>query len=381
MPLVLNEEQVLLKDSARDFFANKMPVKQLRTLRDNNDATGYSTESWQEIVALGWPGVAIPEAFGGLEFGYTGLGVVMEESGRTLAASPLFATCALGANLILFGGSEDQKSDLLPRVAQGELTLALAIEESSTHGPERTRAQATEDGDSFVLDGSKKYVLDGHSADQILVLARTSGSAGRSDGLTLFLVDPAASGVQIGRLQTMDARNWANIDLSGVRVPKSAVLGTIGQAAAPLQDALSAAQILLSAEMLGSTLECFERTIEYIKTRVQFDRAIGSLQAIQHRAAHMYSEIELAKSVVINALQALDQDTRGDELAKIASLTKAKLAEVFNLVSSEGVQMHGGIGMTDEEEIGFFLKRARATEHTLGDVRYHQNRYGALIGV
>ena len=381
MPLVLNEEQVLLKDSARDFFANKMPVKQLRTLRDNNDATGYSTESWQEIVALGWPGVAIPEAFGGLEFGYTGLGVVMEESGRTLAASPLFATCALGANLILFGGSEDQKSDLLPRVAQGELTLALAIEESSTHGPERTRAQATEDGDSFVLDGSKKYVLDGHSADQILVLARTSGSAGRSDGLTLFLVDPAASGVQIGRLQTMDARNWANIDLSGVRVPKSAVLGTAGQAAAPLQDALSAAQILLSAEMLGSTLECFERTIEYIKTRVQFDRAIGSLQAIQHRAAHMYSEIELAKSVVINALQALDQDTRGDELAKIASLTKAKLAEVFNLVSSEGVQMHGGIGMTDEEEIGFFLKRARATEHTLGDVRYHQNRYGALIGV
>ncbi len=381
MPLVLNEEQVLLKDSARDFFANKMPVKQLRTLRDNNDATGYSTESWQEIVALGWPGVAIPEAFGGLEFGYTGLGVVMEESGRTLAASPLFATCALGANLILFGGSEDQKSDLLPRVAQGELTLALAIEESSTHGPERTRAQATEDGDSFVLDGSKKYVLDGHSADQILVLARTSGSAGRSDGLTLFLVDPAASGVQIGRLQTMDARNWANIDLSGVRVPKSAVLGTVGQAAAPLQDALSAAQILLSAEMLGSTLECFERTIEYIKTRVQFDRAIGSLQAIQHRAAHMYSEIELAKSVVINALQALDQDTRGDELAKIASLTKAKLAEVFNLVSSEGVQMHGGIGMTDEEEIGFFLKRARATEHTLGDVRYHQNRYGALIGV
>ncbi len=381
MPLVLNEEQVLLKDSARDFFANKMPVKQLRTLRDNNDAIGYSTESWQEIVALGWPGVAIPEAFGGLEFGYTGLGVVMEESGRTLAASPLFATCALGANLILFGGSEDQKSDLLPRVAQGELTLALAIEESSTHGPERTRAQATEDGDSFVLDGSKKYVLDGHSADQILVLARTSGSAGRSDGLTLFLVDPAASGVQIGRLQTMDARNWANIDLSGVRVPKSAVLGTVGQAAAPLQDALSAAQILLSAEMLGSTLECFERTIEYIKTRVQFDRAIGSLQAIQHRAAHMYSEIELAKSVVINALQALDQDTRGDELAKIASLTKAKLAEVFNLVSSEGVQMHGGIGMTDEEEIGFFLKRARATEHTLGDVRYHQNRYGALIGV
>ncbi len=381
MPLVLNDEQVLLKDSARDFFAKKMPVKQLRALRDDNDATGYSTDSWQEIIELGWPGVAIPETFGGLEFGYTGLGVVMEESGRTLAASPLFATCALGANLILFAGSEAQKSDLLPRVAQGELTLALAIEESATHGPERTRAKATEDGDSFVLDASKKYVLDGHSADQLVVLARTSGSAGSPEGLTLFLVDPAASGVQIERLQTMDARNWANIDLSGVRVPKSAVLGTVGQVAAPLQDALAAAQILLSSEMLGSTLECFERTIEYIKTRTQFDRAIGSLQAIQHRAAHMYSEIELAKSVVINALQALDDDTRGDELAKIASLTKAKLAQVFNLVSSEGVQMHGGIGMTDEEEIGFFLKRARATEHTLGDARYHQNRYGALIGV
>jgi len=178
-----------------------------------------------------------------------------------------------------------------------------------------------------------------------------------------------------------DGRNAATVTFSNVAVPASAVLGTVDQGSTALQDILSVGQILLAAEMLGSLQEAFERTINYIKTRVQFDRHIGSLQAIQHRAAHMYAEIELAKSVVIASLAVLDEGVRGDELAKQASLAKAKLAEVFLLTSSEGVQMHGGIGMTDDEEIGFFLKRARTAEHTLGDIRYHQNRFGDLLAI
>jgi len=381
MALVLNEEQNLLKTSAKDFFTNNMPVSQLRKLRDSKDAVGYSTKSWQQIVELGWSGIIVEEEFGGLAFGYTGLGVVMEEAGRTLAASPLFATCVLGSSAITLAGSKAQKSDLLPQIVQGSLTLALAIEESATHGPQRTRTTASKSGDGYTLNGEKVFVLDGHSADMLVVVARTSGKPGDSSGLTLFLVDRNSAGVSVKRVFMADGRNAATVTFSNVAVPASAVLGTVDQGSTALQDILSVGQILLAAEMLGSLQEAFERTINYIKTRVQFDRHIGSLQAIQHRAAHMYAEIELAKSVVIASLAVLDEGVRGDELAKQASLAKAKLAEVFLLTSSEGVQMHGGIGMTDDEEIGFFLKRARTAEHTLGDIRYHQNRFGDLLAI
>ena len=381
MPLILNDDQKLLKDSAKDFFSKSMPVKQLRQIRDDEVTECYSTDSWKEIVDLGWSGITVEEEFGGLEFGYLGLGVILEEGGRTLAASPLFSTCVLGAAALSIAGSQEQKSELLPLLVQGDLILSLAIEEGAAHAPQRTRTTASKSGDSFTINGTKTFVLDASSADQMIVVARTSGAAGSSAGLTLFLVDANSTGISITSQKMADSRNACTVAFENVSVPAANVLGQVDGAADNLQDILSIGQICISADMLGSAREAFERTVEYIKMREQFDTILGTKQALQHRAAQLYTEIELAKSVVIAGLTAIDEGQRGDALAKTASLTKSKVGETFTLSSSEAVQMHGGIGMTDEEEIGFFLKRARTTEHTLGDVRYHQNRYGDLLGL
>ncbi len=381
MPLILNDDQKLLKDSAKDFFTKSMPVKQLRQIRDDEVAVCYSTDSWKEIVDLGWSGITVEEEFGGLEFGYLGLGVILEEGGRTLAASPLFSTCVLGAAALTIAASKEQKTELLPLVVQGELNLSLAIEEGAAHAPQRTRTTAAKSGDGFSINGTKTFVLDASSANKLIVVARTSGDIGSSAGLTLFLVDADTKGISITSQKMADSRNACTVAFENVSVPAANVLGQVDGAADNLQDILSIGQICISADMLGSAREVFERTVEYIKMREQFDTILGTKQALQHRAAQLYTEIELAKSVVIAGLTAIDEGQRGDALAKTASLTKSKVGETFTLSSSEGVQMHGGIGMTDEEEIGFFLKRARTTEHTLGDVRYHQNRYGDLLGL
>jgi len=375
MPLVLNEDQNMLKDSAKSFCADNTPITQLRRLRDDNDESGFDRNTWQQMVELGWTGITVPEEFGGLGFGYMGLGVVMEECGRTLTASPLFATAVLGTTAIVEGGNQEQKSELLGQVVAGELLLALALEETPHHSPYGSETKAEKSGDGYKVSGSKKFVLDGHVADKIVVVARTSGSAGDRDGLTLVLVDREAAGVSVTRTIMADSRNAANIEFDGA---EGALLGEEGKGADVLDKVLDAGRILLSAEMLGGVQECFERTVEYLKTREQFGVPIGSFQALKHRAAQMFCEVELSKSVVLEALSALDEDS--EQTAELASLTKARLNDTYNLVSSEGVQMHGGIGMTDEYEIGFFMKRSRVCEHTLGGSAFHRDRYGVLQG-
>jgi acyl-CoA dehydrogenase len=282
--------------------------------------------------------------------------------------------------LINLGGSDEQKAELLPQLAAGELLLALALEESHKHDPYgiQTTASATEDG--YVLDGNKTFVLDGHVADKLIVVARTSGEVGSREGISLFLVDREANGVSVTRTIMADSRNAANVKLDAVKVGSDALLGTADTAADTLDQALDIARIGLSAEMLGGIQECFERTVEYLKERKQFGVAIGSFQALKHRAADMFCEIELSKSCVLEALTALDEQRDRDEVAKLASLAKAKVGETYNLVSREGIQMHGGIGMTDEFDIGFFIKRAAVAEQTFGDVNFHRNRYGELEG-
>lgn len=375
MPLVLNEDQNMLKDSAKSFCADNTPITQLRRLRDEKDETGFDRTTWQQMVDLGWTGITIPEDFGGLGFGYMGLGVVMEECGRTLTASPLYATAVLGSTAILHGGTAEQKSDLLGQVVAGELLLALALEETPHHSPYGSQTSAEKSGDGYKVTGSKKFVLDGHVAGKLVVVARTSGGAGDRDGLTLILVDREAAGVSVTRTIMADSRNAANIEFSGA---EGVLLGEEGKGADVLDKVLDAGRILLAAEMLGSIQECFERTIEYLKTREQFGVPIGSFQALKHRAAQMFCEVELSKSVVLEALSALDEDS--EQVPELASLAKARLNDTYNLVSSEGVQMHGGIGMTDEYEIGFFMKRSRVCEHTLGGSAFHRDRYGVLQG-
>lgn len=380
MPMILNDEQTMLRDSARDFCASNAPIAQLRKLRDDDDPNGFDRGTWKAMVELGWAGIPWPEEYGGLAFGYKGLGVVTEETGRTLAASPLIATVWAGGTLIDLGGSDAQKSELLPAVASGELLLALALEESHRHDPYGISTQAAAAGDGWRIDGSKTFVLDGNVADKLIVAARTSGQPGERAGITLFLVDRNASGVTVTRTRMVDSRNAANIEFRGVQVGRDALLGELDRGADVLDRALDIARIGLAAEMLGSLQECFERTVQYLKEREQFGVPIGSFQALKHRAADMFCEVELAKSCVLEALTALDEGRSPQEIAKLASLAKAKVGETFNRVSREGIQMHGGIGMTDEFDIGFFLKRAAVAEQTFGDVNFHRNRYGELEG-
>ena len=380
MAMILNEEQTMLKDSAKDFCTNNTPIGQLRKLRDESSADGFDRDSWKGMVDLGWAAIPWGEEHGGLAFGYKGLGVVTEEAGRTLTASPLFSSVWVGGTIVNLGGRDSQKSELLTKVAAGELLLALALEESHRHSPYNIATKADSSGDSFLLSGKKTFVLDGHVADKLIVVARTSGEQAERDGISLFLVDREAEGVNVIRTIMADSRNAANVELSNVKVSSDAIIGELGKGADVLDPALDIARIGISAEMLGSLQECFERTVDYLKERKQFGVAIGSFQALKHRAANMFCEIELSKSCVLEALTALEEDRDSEEVSKLASLTKAKVGETFNMVSREGIQMHGGIGMTDEFDIGFFIKRAAVTEQTFGDVNFHRNRFGELEG-
>ena len=381
MSLVLSEDQQLLRDSAKAFVDQNAPVSILRGLRDSKDERGYDQGLWQQMLELGWAGMAIPEAYGGFDFGYGGLGVVLEESGRTLVSSPLIASVLLGASAINVLGSETQKSELLPKVASGEMLLALAIDERPHHRPSRIETSAAKEGSEYVLNGCKTFVLDGHIADKLIVVARTSGDRDAETGISVFLVDANAQGVSINRSAMVDSRNSAMLSLNDVRVAESARLGEEGGAFAGLSHVLDIARIGVAAEMLGSVLQAFEITLDYLKQREQFGVLIGSFQGLQHRAAEMYSEIELCKSAVRGALSALDDESRPQEdIALLASLAKAKLSEVATLVSNEAVQMHGGIGMTDEYDIGFYMKRARVASAFLGDALFHRERYATLSG-
>jgi len=381
MSLVLSEDQQLLKDSAKAFVDQNAPVSVLRGLRDSKDAQGYDQNLWRQMLELGWAGMAIPEAYGGFEFGYGGLGVVLEESGRTLVSSPLIATVLLGASAINELGSDAQKSEFLPQVVSGELLLALAIDEKPHHRPCRIETSAVKSGEGYVLNGCKTFVLDGHIANKLIVVARTAGAIDDEAGLSVFLVDAAAEGVSINRSWMVDSRNSAMLSLNNVKVGADALLGAEGGAYSSLTRVLDIGRIGVAAEMLGSMQQAFEITLDYLKQREQFGVLIGSFQGLQHRAAEMYSEIELCKSAVRAALAALDDADKTDaDIAEFASIAKAKLSEVATLVSNEAVQMHGGIGMTDEYDIGFYMKRARVAAAFLGDALFHRERYASLNG-
>ena len=378
MPMVLNEEQRLLRDTANEFLATNSPVAALRKLRDERNPVGYEPQLWQQMTELGWASIILPETFGGLDFGFLGMGVIMEACGRTLTASPLFATAVVGASAVLLGGSEQQKTELLPDIAAGKLTLALALEESHHHRPCHIATTALAQGKGYLLNGNKTFVLDGHSADKLIVVARTHGDQRDSDGLSLFLVDPTSAGVSCKRTLMVDSRNTANLCFEQVQVPAGALIGEAGKAWDILEPVLDRGRLAIAAEMMGSALEAFERTVAYLKERRQFGALIGSFQALQHRAAQMQADIELCRSILLQALSAVDETP--EQLPLLASLAKAKLNELAKRVSNEAVQMHGGIGVTDELEIGFFLKRARVTMQIFGDTGFHRDRYATLSG-
>ena len=378
MPLVLNEEQEMLRESARGFLDEKAPVSALRKLRDTNNPDGFSRDLWKEMAEMGWAGILVDEAHGGADFGFVGAGVLAEEMGRTLTASPFLSTSMLAATALKKLGSDAQKQANLPKISAGQALYALAVDEHRKHGPAKTAMKAEKHGNGFKLSGDKTFVADGHVADKIIVAARSAGAPGETDGLTLFLVDAKAKGLSVERTAMVDSRNAARIKFDGVEATGDDVLGEVDGGYMALEGVLNAGRAGLAAEMSGSAQQAFAMTVSYLKERKQFGSEIGSFQALQHRAAHLYSEIELVKSAVLKALQ--DLDAHYVMAGPICSLAKAKAGEVAKLASQEAVQMHGGIGMTDEFDIGFYMKRIRVAQEMFGDPAFHADRLAQMRG-
>jgi acyl-CoA dehydrogenase len=376
MALILNEEQQSLKDIAREFLQNNAPITHFREIRDTQNELGYDESLWKEMVNLGWSGILIPEEYGGFDFGMVGMGSILEEAGKTLTPSPLFSTGVLGASLLTLGGSDQQKLTYLPQIVDGTVTTALALEESNRHDPHSIETLAKKSGDNFIISGTKNFVIDGHSSKLLIVAARTEGEKNDASGITLFLVESDHQDVEITKTSMVDSRNAANIQFNDVAVSSENIIGEENNGASVLEVVLDRAQIAISAEMLGNASQAFDLTLEYLKERKQFGAVIGTFQALQHRAAEMYSELELTKSSVIAACNAVDQNS--NDLRRMASLAKFKSGETNHLITNEAIQMHGGVGVTDEYDVGLFMKRARVTEQIFGNSEYHIDRYATL---
>src|SRR6201996_4243234 len=376
MALVLTEEQSMLRDSARGLISDKAPVSHLRQLRDNKDAVGFSRDLWKAFAEMGFSGLLVPEAFGGSGLGYVEAGVVMEEIGRTLMPSPFLATAVLAASALSRGGSDAQKSQHLPKISDGSLLAALAVDEGAKHRPLQTDLKAVRSGNGFKLKGEKAFVVDGHTADLLIVAARTAGAAGESNGLTLFLVDPKAKGVATERTVMVDAHNAARIEFADVAVDSDHVLGEVDQGHALLEGVLNIGRGAVASEMVGLSEEVFGRTVAYLKDRKQFGKAIGEFQALQHRAAQLYIDIEITRAAVLKALQTLDGNIAN--AAAAVAVAKARAGATATRAVQEGVQMHGGMGMTDQFDIGFFMKRARVCEELFGDANYHADQLARM---
>jgi alkylation response protein AidB-like acyl-CoA dehydrogenase len=358
MTFTLNDDARMLKETARDFFREQAPVSRLRKQRDAKK-NGRDPELWREMSALGFAGVIVPEEFGGAGLGYVALGAVLEESGRTLVGSPLHSSALVGASALMLAGTDSQKVEWLPKIASGEVIATLAVDERAHHAPEKFKLKVS-DGK---ISGGKRYVADGHIADVFIV-------AGQEGALCLVKGD--AKGLSRRELVTADSRGAADLTFDGVAADP------MNGGVAVLDQILDRARIGLAAEMLGQASEAFEITSEYLKTRRQFGQVIGGFQALQHRAAKLFTELELTRSCVLAALDALDRES--GNVAEYASLAKARAGETLHNATNEMVQLHGGIGMTDEHDAGLYLKRARVVEALYGSASFHRDRYASLLG-
>ncbi|HEV2567209.1 acyl-CoA dehydrogenase family protein [Sphingomonas sp.] len=377
MPLFLTDEQSMLRDSARQFVSETAPVSHMRGLRDANDATGFSRDLWKQFAEMGFTSILIPEAEGGLGLGHVEAGVVLEEIGRNLTPSPFLSTSVGGVSALSTGG-EALRQAWFPRIASGDAVIALAIDEGAKHRPSQVALQAERSGNGFKLTGTKSFVAHGHVADLIVVAARTAGSAGEDKGITLFAVEKGVANLSASPERLADASIASRLTFEGVEVDADAVIGEVDEGWTGLSRILSGTRVAASAEMLGVGGGAMDMTLGYLRERKQFGVAIGSFQALQHRAAHLYSEMEVARAAVLKAQQALDA---GDPNAERAALVaKAMTGLATTLAVQEGVQMHGGIGMTDEYDIGFYMKRGRVLAEMFGDTNWAADQLARMSG-
>ena len=363
MALILTEEQKMLKDSAAELFLAKAPVAQMRHLRDEGYLP-FDAELWEEMVAMGWTALTIPEAYNGLDFGYVGLGQILQEGGKTLSKSPLISSILFAATALNASDNEHLKAQWLPQLMNGTTQMALAVDEQSYFDPERINTTATKSGENYLLNGKKMFVIDGTTADHFIVVVKMEDGT-----LGWFLVSAATEGIDLHKNILMDASVSADVIFNNVSVPAEQQLNVTLTGEALFKQVLDIAYAGLSAEMLGLIEQAFDLTVQYLKEREQFGVVIGTYQGLQHRAAKMFGEIELCKSIVLKALQAVD--SQDEHVSKYASLAKAKLGVTIKLVTNEAIQMHGGIGVTDDADIGFYLKRARVLQQLFGDYHFH----------
>lgn len=378
MQLTLNDEQRILAGTAASFAKDSGGVARMRALRDSGDKKFYDKKMLAKMADVGFTAIAIDEKDGGLGLGLSSLVIVTEALGRVLAPEPLIPSLQ-AAEALALGGSDALKQEVLGAVLAGQSAIALAQTERGARydlAAVALRAEPSKDG--YVLAGDKVHVWGGYGADGYVVSARTSGRPRDLKGISLFYVPANATGVTVTAETRVDSQNAATIRFANVDVKRGAMIGAEGEGLSILERATERATVALCGEMLGGMSEAFERTIAYLKERKQFGVLIGSFQALKHRAAKMYVEIELARSSVMAAARAVDEQS--EEASALVSLAKARLSDAYCLVANEAVQMHGGIGMTDEHEIGFFMKRARAAELTFGDSAFHRDRFGKLSG-
>ena len=367
MSLVINEEQNMLKSSAKELLDLKSPISLMRELRDDN-YNQFDPDLWKEMVEMGWTALTVPEEYNGLNFGYVGLGQVIEEMGKKLTVSPMISTVLVSTTIVGLSKNEVLKSKLFDEIMSGKKLCTLAHEESSHHNPNIDLSIISNNNEKFILNGKKRFVIDGTISDYLIVSANSESNG----SLELVIIDSKSKGITFNNKVHMDSKIYSDISFNNVEFSKDNFLSTENDGKKILRKALDIACVGLAAEMLGNIQQAFDMTIQYLKEREQFGVKIGSFQALQHRSAIMFGEIELCKSIVLKALQAIDS---GDEnLPELASLAKSKLGLTSNLVTNEAVQMHGGIGVTDDADIGFFLKRVRVSQRIFGDSNYHLDR-------
>jgi alkylation response protein AidB-like acyl-CoA dehydrogenase len=377
--LVLTEDQALLSRTANDFISATPPITRLRKLRDSRDERGYALDRFAKMAELGWTAIPFTEADGGLGMGFAELVLVTEAMGRGLAPEPLIPSIVLAGRALALGGTAAQKAAWLTPAIAGEKVLALAYAgRTSRFDLTRVPVRATAAGGSFVLSGQATQVWGGFLADGYVVAARTAGNDGDRSGITLFAVAGSARGLTSERQWRVDSQNAAQLTFADVELRDADIVGKLGEGHAILSRVVDEATVALAAEMLGGMSEAFERTNGYLRERRQFGVAIGSFQALKHRAARLFIELELSRSAVMAVARALDAGN--DDAAALVSVTKARVSDAYALIANEAVQMHGGIGMTDEHDIGFFLKRAKASELTFGDAAFHRDRFASLGG-
>ena len=373
---LLNDDQKMLQETAASFLGEEGSIaRQLRHWRDIGCKDGFGHGLWKQFGELGLTGICIPESHGGLGLGATEAALVLEEIGRNLTPSPFLTTAVAGARAIEGTAHGDC---WFPGILSGEAVLALAVDEEPRHAPERTALQAKRQGNGFVLNGAKQFVVQGASADMIVTAARTGGSPGEHDGITLFAVAKDASGLVIENEALVDSSKAARLTFADVELDADAVIGEVDGGWLPLSRALNAGSAGAAAELVGVASGASAMTLDYLKQRKQFGKLIGEFQSLQHRAAHLYGEIEIARAASLKAAELIDS---GDEKAELmVAVAKAKAAAVSKLAVQEGVQMHGGIGMTDEHDIGLYMKREAVLGELFGDAYYHRNRVAELSG-